>query len=359
MKVQVSVIFSVTLFLYSCSSNEPTVFPERENISESVFASGLIKAKDQYRAFANTSGILKEIYAEEGDLVHQGDVILEITNESAKLNREAAELARSYADREKNLEKLKDLEINIALAKSRYENDSILLERQKNLWAQGIGKAVDLEQRQLNFENSKTVYNSSKLRYADLERELDFNERNAGKSLAITEALESDLFLKSKINGKVYALLVEIGEMVSPQTALAIIGSAEDYLLEMQVDEYDIVKIKAGQKTLVTMDSYRGEVFEARVTKINPMMDERNKSFTVEAVFVKGPVTLYPNLNFEANIIIQTKEQALTIPRSFLLEDQYVVDVKGDTLQVQTGVKGYRKVEILDGVSESTQLKKP
>ncbi|RZS98210.1 efflux RND transporter periplasmic adaptor subunit [Cecembia calidifontis] len=359
MRLQVPALFFLILFQFSCGQKEETVYPQKENISESVFASGLIKAKDQYRAFANTSGILKEIYVKEGDRVNSGDVILEITNETARLNRETAELVRAYADRRENLAKLKDMEINIELAKSRYENDSILLERQKKLWAQGIGKAVDLEQRELGFQNSKTLFNSSKLRYEDLKREIDFNEKNASKSLALSKSLESDLFLKSKVNGKVYALLVEKGEMVNPQTPLAIIGNEDEFLLEMQVDEYDIVKVKIGQKIMVTMDSYRGEVFEAKVTKINPIMDERNKSFTVEGEFVKRPETLYPNLNFEANILIQSKENVLTIPRAFLLKEKFVIGSRGDTIPVETGIKGFQKVEILSGIDESTQLKKP
>ncbi len=359
MSVRFPLLFFLFLYLQSCSPKEPTVFPVNEHLSESVFASGLIKAKNQYRAFANTSGIVKELYAIEGDLVLQGDVILEITNETARLNREVAQLARSFADRAKNLEKLKDLEINIVLAKARHDNDSILLERQKNLWTQGIGTAIELEQKQLNFENSKTALNSSQLKYTELNREIEFNERNARKNLEISQVLESDNFLKSKIDGKVYAILLEEGEMVSPQTPLAIIGSANEFILEMQVDEYDIVKINLGQQILVTMDSYRGEVFEAKVSKINPMKDELTKSFTVEAVFVKQPETLYPNLNFEANILIQTKEDALTIPRSFLLNDQYVITSKGDTLHVQVGLKGYRKVEILSGISSDTEIRKP
>lgn len=359
MRLWVYALFFLILIQYSCSQKEDIVLPKRENVSESVFASGLVKAKDQYRAFANTSGILKAFYVKEGEGVNTGEVILEITNETARLNRETAELVRVYADRSENIAKLKDLEINIELAKNKYENDSLLLERQKKLWAQRIGKAVDLEQRQLNFENSKTFLKSSKLRYEDLKREIDFNERNASKSLALYRSIESDLFLRSKVKGKVYSLLVEVGEMVNPQTPLAIIGSAEEFILEMQVDEYDIAKIKVGQRILVSMDSYRGEVFEANVTKINPIMDERNKSFIVEGEFVRRPETLYPNLNFEANIIIQSKENVLTIPRTFLLSEKFVISSRGDTIPVQTGMKDFQKVEIISGIDESTQLKKP
>lgn len=359
MKKAIVRYFFVCGLLFSCNSPTETTFPTKKNISESVFASGLIKAKNQYRAFANTNGILSSLSVEEGELVEEGQILLEISNESTKLSRETAELAREFADRRENELKIKELEVSIEFAKSKFENDSLLLRRQENLWKQGIGTANDLEQRRLNFQNSKTQYLSAQLRYRDFKRELEFNERNAAKNLAISKSLEGDLLLRSKIEGKVYALLVEKGEMVNPQTPLAIIGSADEFILEMQVDEYDVARVKEGQRILIKMDSYRGEVFEAVLVKINPLMDDRTKSFTVEAEFVQRPDILYPNLNFEANILIQTKEQVLTIPRNYLIRDRFVLSVNGDTLEIQTGIRDYQLVEILGGISEQTKLKKP
>ncbi|HSI76939.1 MAG TPA: biotin/lipoyl-containing protein, partial [Lunatimonas sp.] len=199
----------VLLGIFSCSSSEEKIFPTRENISESVYASGLIRSRYQYQAYANANGIIQEIFVEEGDTVDVGTPILSISNEAARLNRENAELNRAYADRQANQTRLNDLEMSIAFSKTKYENDSLLLERQKRLRDQGIGAAVDLEQRQLAFDNSRTAYETSRLRYLDLKREIDFNERSASKNLAITRALESDLVLKSEIKGRVYAILKE------------------------------------------------------------------------------------------------------------------------------------------------------
>lgn len=347
------------VLFFSCQSKPETVFPQRENLSESVYASGTIKAKDQYQAFVNGVGTVKEVLVKEGDLVQKGTPILTVFNEATKLNRESAELARAFADRQENQAKLKDLELNIGLAKSKYENDSLLLERQKRLYSEGIGTLLTFEQRQLAFENSRATYLAAKLKYADLKRELEFNEKNAGKNLAISRSLENELVLKSDLEGKVYAILKEKGEMVTAQTPLAVIGSAREFILDMQVDEYDIVKIKEGQKVLVGMDSYRGDVFEAVISRVNPLMDERSKSFTVEGVFVNEPPVLYPNLTLEANIIIQFRENTLTLPRSYILDGDRVISKKGDTLSVQVGVRDFQKVEILGGLDEKMEVIKP
>jgi HlyD family secretion protein len=358
-RISLLIILIFNIPLYSCDKSEESTFPTREDISESVYASGIIKARFQYQAYANATGTVQQIFVEEGDSVEVGTPILAIHNEATRLNRESAELSRAYADKQLNQTKLKDLELNIAYAKNKWENDSLLWERQKRLRDQGIGTKVDYEQRQLAFENSKTAYQTAKLRYEDLKREIDFNERNAGKNLAISRALESELVLKSEIKGRVYALLKEKGEMVNAQTALAVIGSAKDFILEMQVDEYDIVKVSRGQKILVSMDSYKGEVFEAVISKVNPLMDERSKSFTVEGVFVKEPPVLYPNLTLEANIVLQSRGNALTLPLAFMLNGDKVINKNGDTLALKTGIRDFQKVEILEGLDEKTEVIKP
>lgn len=351
--------FALGLLFFSCGSSEEKIFPTRENISESVYASGLIKARYQYQAYANANGIVQEIFVDEGDTVEVGTPILSISNAATILNRESAELNRAYADRKANQTRLKDLEMSIEYSKTKYQNDSLLLERQKRLRDQGIGTKVELEQRQLAFDNSKTSFETSKLRYQDLKREIDYNERSASKNLAITQALESDLVLKSEVNGRAYAILKEKGEMVNAQTPLAVLGSADEYILEMQVDEYDIVKISRGQRIMISMDSYRGETFEGVVSKVNPIMDEQSKSFTVEGIFLEEPKVLYPNLTLEANIIIQSKEDVLTLPRTYIINDQYVINSNRDTIPVQLGIKDYQKAEILQGIAENTEIIKP
>lgn len=238
-------------------------------------------------------------------------------------------------------------------------NDSLQWVRQKRLWDKGIGTLVELEQRKLTYENARTAHETARLQLEDLKRDLEFNERSAANQLAISRTLESDLIVQSKVEGRVYALLKEKGEMVTAQTPLAVIGSAEEFLLELQIDEYDIAMIEKGQKILVTMDSYRGQTFEAVVTKVFPIMDETTKSFTVEGHFVQNPPRLYPNLSLEANIIVHKKENVLTLPRSYILEDKYVVTLDEDTLEVELGIRDFQKAEIIRGLDENTEVLKP
>lgn len=357
MKKEISIAF-LALFV-ACKSKVEKIKPSTEAISESIYASGIIKSKNQYQAFATVNGIVENVFVSEGDTVKKGTAILSISNEAQRLSRDNAALAAQFSDFNSNQEKLNEAKLLLDLAKNKAKNDSALFFRQQNLWKQQIGSKVEFEQRELAYQNSKTAFYSARVRFDDLKRQLDFSSAQSKNNLQISSKLENDYTLKSEIDGIVYNITKSKGDLVGLQTAIATIGDAKEFILEMQVDEYDILKIKKGQLVFVSMDSYKGKVFEATVTKINPIMNERSKTFLVEATFKKAPEILYPNVNFEANILVQTKENALLIPRIYMLNDSLVINAKGDTVHVKTGLKDYKKIEILSGISANDELIKP
>jgi HlyD family secretion protein len=328
-------------------------------ISESVYASGVIKSRNQYQAFATVNGIIEKLFVSEGDTVKAGMPLLSIANETQKWMKENAELAAQLSDIRYNQDQLNEARQAIGLSKTQMMHDSVLLCRQQALWRQQIGTKVELEQRELAYQNSRTAFYSALVRYNTLERQLHFTSEQSKRNLLISRRQESDFTLKSEMDGVVYNLFKTQGEIVSPQTPLAIIGDARHFYLEMQVDENDILKVKKGLPVLVTMDSYKGKVFDAQVAKVYPYMNERSKTFLVEAEFTRQPATLYPNVTFEANIVLQTKDKALLIPRNYLLNDSIALKSNGDQVVVKTGLKDYRQVEIISGLSAEDELLKP
>jgi len=352
-------LFISSLFLFSCGKKAETIKPTVAPISESIYASGLVKSQNQYQAFATVNGIIQDILLQEGDTVKKGMPILTIVNDAQRLSKENAELAANFADLNVNQGKLNDAQQNIELAQRKLKNDSSLLARQQVLWQQNIGSKVELEQRELAYQNAKSALYSARVKYEDLKRQLVLNAAQSQKTLQISSRLASDFTLRSDIDGIVYQLPKKKGELVTAQTPLAIIGDAEHFVLEMQVDEYDILKVEKGLKVLVTMDSYKGKVFDAVVTKIDPLMNERSKTFLVEATFTEAPKRLYPNVSFEANIILQTKDKALLIPRNYVINDSFVLKENGDKVAVKTGLKDYKMIEILSGISAEDELKNP
>lgn len=138
------------IFIISCHSKQATISPVRQSITASVYASGVIESKNQYQVFATVNGIVKEILKDEGSTVEIGTPLLSIINDAQQLLSDNAKLSADFNTLNSNRGKLGEAQSLVALAKSEMDNDAILLERQKNLWAQKVGTKVELEQRELN-----------------------------------------------------------------------------------------------------------------------------------------------------------------------------------------------------------------
>ena len=351
--------FFVMLLAVSCNRANEKISPTIETISESVYASGIVKSMNQYQVYSTVNGLIQEILVKEGDTVQKGDLLITVLNESSKLNSYNARLAANNADLYANEDKLSEAKVTIGVSVTKMKDDSLLLARQRILWGQGIGSRIQFEQRQLAYKNSVANYQLARLRYNELKRQLEFASNQSKTNLKISNSLAGDYHIKAESSGRVYKIFKEKGEFVNTLNPVAIIGDANSFLIEMKVDEYDIARIRKGQKVLFTMDSYKGEVFYAVVETIEPLMNEQSRAFIVKSEFVTRPPVLYPNLSIEANIIIRSKNKVLIVPRTYLIGDSMVKLNNGKLRKIIIGLKDYQKVEIISGLTVHDVIKKP
>ena len=351
-------IVMVSLTLSSCGDKNESIRPEVKSITESVYATGFIKSKNQYEVYGKINGLIEKIYVTEGTPVKKGDPIFQLDDKNLKVATQNARLASTAASYEENKDKLLDAKKAIDLAEKNLENDSLLYLRQKHLWSKNIGSKVELEQKELKYEKSKTDLARAKTNYDDLQRQLKLASDQSKNNLEIAQLLEDDYMIRSEVDGVVYKINREEGELINAQEPAAIIGT-DEFVIELNIDEMDIVKVKTGQQVIIRMDSYKSQVFEARILAIDPMMNMRTRSFQAEAIFTKKPAELFPNLTVEANIVIQTKVEALTIPRNYLINDTCVMLEGGDLRVVETGLMDYDLVEITGGIDQTTAIALP
>jgi multidrug efflux pump subunit AcrA (membrane-fusion protein) len=357
MDIYSKIIIWLSLFLaFGCNNSTETINPTKSNITESVYAAGIVKSNHQYEVFAELNGKIETIFVKEGDVVRQGAPLFKLENNSTILTTKNAWATAFTNDYQRNNLKLLQAQNAIDLAQKNVKNDSILLVRQQSLWKQNIGSKIELEQQELRYENARANLKKANVVYEDLNRQLKLASEQSKNNLKIAQSTESDLIIRSEFDGVVYKINAKKGEFASGTKPLAVLGK-QDFVIEFNVDELDIVKIKKGQKVIVRMDSYKDQVFEATISFIYPMMDERKRAFRVEALFTKAPKVLYPNLTLEANIIINEKKEVLTIPTNYLIDDTAVMLKNGTIRPIKTGLKDYNTVEVLDGIDENTKIK--
>ena len=352
-------VLCVIIFALACKSKEITYTVIPQHITESVYASGTINAVGQHEVFSINTGIIQKIHVQEGDEVKKGQVLFTLQDMTPRLQEDNARLAAAFAESNRKGEKLNEINDNILLAQKKLANDSTLYVRQKELWSQGIGSKNELDQRSLAFESSLSNLKALRSRYRDVKKELDFLSVQSQQQLSISSQIRKDYVVLSKIDGKVYKINVDAGELAMPSKALALVGDDMNFEINLQIDEKDIVKLKKGQKAAIRMDAYGDQVFEATLEKIYPIMDERSRNFTAIAQFTKAPDQLYPYLTVEANILYKEKSNVLIIPRSYLINDSMVNRGNEQLSKISTGIRDYQMVEVTSGLKEGDLIYKP
>ncbi|WP_224485234.1 efflux RND transporter periplasmic adaptor subunit [Robertkochia aurantiaca] len=352
-------IFIVFLIIFSCKGEKEGVFPEKTDLTTAVYASVTVRPDSLYQLYARVSGIIDRNLVREGDTVRRNQKLIQIINDTPEISKENAKLALELARRNYlgSHTLLQELEQELQTAYLKYRNDSVNFFRQKNLWENQIGSKNDYDTRKLQYELSGNQFELLQNRYDRMKHELKTALKTAENNYRASLITEGDFTIKSRIDGVVYSLTKEPGEKVNPQEPLGSVGSSHHFLVEMLVDETDIVRVSPGQKAFVSLDAYPQEIFEIRVKQVLPSKDIRNQTFTVEGEFIKPPERLYPGLAGEANIIIETRRNTLTIPREYLASGKVLTD-RG-LVPVKTGISNLEKTEILEGIDSTTRIYMP
>lgn len=347
-------------FLFGCTDERETVKPVQKEIVEAVYSSVLIEPKDTYKVNASSSGYLEQMLVSEGDEVRAGDLLFILSNKPTQLNQKNMELnyqllKDSYLG-DANL--LEEMRLELKSIKLKMQNDSLNYFRFKQLYEKNAASKFDYDNATLTYEVSKNNLSSLKTRIIRKEKELKNQLSQSKNNMDVSSLRTDDFYIRSNIEGKVYQLFKEKGELVSMQEPLAILGNKKEFRVKMLIDEVDITKVDLKQKVLVTLEAFGDRVFEASIVKIASKMDERTQTFEVEAEFTKAPKKMYMGLTGEGNIIINERKRALVIPREYLMVGNKVETNDGIKV-VKTGISNWNFIEILSGLDENSVIYKP
>ena len=139
MNKQFSILFLLVL-LISCNNNHDSIKPIQQDLTESVYSSITIQPDSLYQVYSVVAGILDSNLVEEGNVVTKDQPILQIINNTPKLNTQNAKLALDLAreNYEGSAAILSGIEDEILAAELQFKNDSTNYFRQKNLWVKKL-----------------------------------------------------------------------------------------------------------------------------------------------------------------------------------------------------------------------------
>lgn len=376
------------------AANYEVVHPEKTDIVKKTVATGAIRPRKEAMIKPQVSGVVDEIYVEEGELVTKGQKLAriklvpsEVNINTAKSNVELARLRLQEAKRE--LERQRNLnqqQLDIEEARASFENAKQEEARQRGLFEDGVIAEqdynrfkLDLELAKAAFENAKVVARNSVHQFetevAIREQELQaaINNLQLLKEGASANSRQVANIVTSTLDGMVLDLPVEEGTSVIERnnfnegTSIAVIADMNALIFEGKVDESDVGKLKEGMPLLLTVGAIDNQSFDATLEFISPKGEDEEGTVKFEvraAVKPTEDVFLRAGYSANADIILDRRQKVLAIQeRDIIYErDTTYVEVKtGDRAfekrEVKLGLSDGIKVEVLSGLDGSSEVK--
>lgn len=360
MKNQLIILSIVSLFfLASCQKKEEGVAPQRKDITEMVFASGVLEPDAKYNLTAQSDGYLLRLDINEGDIIKAGQVLAVIDNPASGINLSTAnkQLKIAQINTTDNAPALKQIAANIGIAKERLTQDETQAARYQKLWESSSVSKVEYENMRLAVENTKAQIKSLEAQYAALQQQAEQQLIAQQSAVEVNSVATSNNAITAIVGGKVYKKLKQKGDYVRRGEVIAVIGNADYIYARINIDESNIAKVKVGQTAHITLNPQKGTIYKGKVYEILPAFDEMTQSFICKVQFVDSLQFNVSGTQLEANIEVGEKKNALLIPRRLMGYGNKVQLAANDSvITIGTGIISTEWVEVTEGLTEKDLL---
>jgi HlyD family secretion protein len=304
-----------------------------DTILKFINVTGVVGSEEEAYLASKAGGRIWKLYKDVGDIVQEGEKLVEIDTSSLEIQKTQAE------------NQVKIAEKNLSQIEAQFEDAKKNLERMQNLFNEGAISKKELEKFELNFQTTKQQYESA---IAQLEVAKD--------NLKIVETNIRDHFIFAPFNGIVGVKEREVGEVVGSGQTILSLYNLEKLNAQVEVAENDIPELKVGQEAIITLDALPQEELKGKITKIAGAPNSDTRLFDVHIAFDKIPSGVKPGLFLRGKILIDKRKNIITVPTQALLKEgsEYFVFVVEDNRavkqKVELGDRTEEKVEVVSGV---------
>lgn len=331
---------------------------QRRDLEAIVSASGKIQPKRSVNISAETVGKVVGLAVDEGDVVKQGQFLLQVDprNLQTAVDSREASLAASRS----SIEELKKNRETVSLTLKNYQE---ILRRQTELFKGGLVTREALDQAQL-------AVNSTQAQLAETAQRILTSETRLKNDAANLESARYDLNkvrLVSPIAGIVTKRNIEEGETVvigtmnNAGTVLLTIADMSVIEAEVEVDETDIPFVTLGQPAKIKIDAFPDKSFKGKVTEVgnSPIVTTgattRATNFKVVVTLEETVPDVRPGFTCTAEITTATRQKAVAVPIQATTVREMVIDANGQMVRdpVEAGKDGRSR----RAAAASTELK--
>lgn len=281
------------------------------SISSFLLYSSTLETEQLVDVYSRIGGLVEAVYAEEGDRVQKGQKLIQIEKDEYVLAEEKAHI--DYETKKANFERLQALQKENLLSEEEYQNSEFAMRQAEIAWKQAA----------LNLQYTTVT---------------------------------------APISGVVGDRLVNLGSRIQPSTKLLSLANLDEKIVQVYVPQNEFPNCYKNQAAVVTTDVLPGVKFKGYVKRLSPIIDPQSGTFKVVIDVKDTQNKLRPGMFVSAELIVDTHEEALLIPKAALIyenERTYFFVVQQDSsmkVELDKGFEDAEKVEILNDIPAGTQI---
>ena len=309
-------------------------------------ASGYVVAQRKAAVSSKATGRLQELYVEEGKRVKEGDILAQLENQDLKATLEEARAAQKVA--------------NAALenAEAEFHEAELQYNRNKALRESGAVSVQAFDTAEARYRKAVASRTSAIFAVHKAEASVRVAEVNLEYSL-IRAPFDGVILTKNADKGEVVA---PFGAATNAKAAVATMADMKSLMVEVDVSESSLEKVKPGAAAEIRLDAFPGERFPGTVHMIVPTADRSKATVLTKVKFNTLDERVLPEMSVKVAFLerpLKPEEQSsfLGIPSAairrtpepahvFVIRDEKAVltPIKigrqwGDTVEIVSGLK--------------------
>lgn len=250
-----------------------------QRIERILAAVGRIRPRESVTVLPRVAGQISRLSKEEGDTVAAGDVLAELDDRIPR-----AALAQADAA--------------LAAARNSLSQAERDLVRATELRRRGAGTQAQLEQAETAARRAQD----------------DVTRLEASRTQSLAQL--ADYTIRATASGRLLSRPVDPGQVVSTLTVLFEIAAGDAYEVETDIDETYAQSLALGMTAKLLPAGLKRQPETAKITFVSPRVDVATGGRTVRLAFDNPQTGLPPGLTVDVNILVETMEAALTVPRA-------------------------------------------
>ena len=338
-----------------------------------IRVSGQVQPMTTIQVSPLESGVVHEIFLEEGAQVKAGDKILELKNENLDM-----QILNSEADLAEKENLLRNTLISMEQEKLSVHQEMLQLETdvkrnrrayeaQKQLYQEELiareeylraEEDYDLAKSRLELVKNRAVQDSL---YRNIQvKQMQESLSNMRVNMQMIRRRKEHLILTAPIDGELGLLDVVLGQSVSSGMKIGQINNLSSYKIEAQIDEHYIDRVMPGLEALFERQD---ESYQAVIRKVYP--EVRDGKFKADFKFDGTlPETIRTGQTYSLNLQLGQPEEAVMIPRGTFYQKTggrwiYVVTEDGSKAykrEIRIGRQNPQYYEVLEGLEPGEEV---